>query len=174
MARKFITTRELNLVDNWNKELIQGTVKQEIIYYAILYEESRVHDVYDEAILKEYAQPVGIMARVEFEQQATKSGGGVLDSGYSLHVWLHSEELRERNLNPREGDFVEYGQILFEVTTVGTDKPVFGQVNDKIQVKLTCVPSREQQFQVDNSKDLGIDNTHPVQPQRPRTLGDDL
>ena len=47
MAKKFVTTRELNLINRWNKELIQSTVEQEIIYYGISYEESRVHDVYE-------------------------------------------------------------------------------------------------------------------------------
>ena len=150
MARKFVTSRELNLVDRWNKELIQGTVQQEIIYYGISYEESRVHDVYDEAIFKEYMQPVRVNARVEFNQQPSVAGGGTVDSTYSVKVFLHHEECVERNLNPREGDFIEFGQVIFEVTTVGHDQPVFGQINDKLKYQLTCVPSREGQFKADN------------------------
>jgi hypothetical protein len=154
--------------------LIQDTVQQEIIYYAISYEESRVHDVYDEAVTKEYLQPIRINARVEFNQVATKTEGGTLDSSYSLTVQLHSEECRQRNLNPREGDFIEFGQVIFEVTTVGHAQPVFGQINDKLKFELTCVPSREGQFKADNVTVDRVDNTHPVEPARPRTLGDDL
>lgn len=174
MARKFITTRELNLIDSWNKELIQGTVQQEIIYYAISYEDSRVHSVYDEAILKSFYTPVKINGRIEFNQDATKANGGTLDSNYSLDVELHAEECRQRNVNPREGDFIEFGQVIFEITTVGHAQPVFGQINDKLKFKLTCVPSREGQFKVDNVTSDNIDNTHPVFSARPRTLGDDL
>ncbi len=154
--------------------MIQDTVQQEIIYYAISYEESRVHDVYDEAVTKEYLQPIRINARVEFNQVATKTEGGTLDSSYSLTVQLHSEECRQRNLNPREGDFIEFGQVIFEVTTVGHAQPVFGQINDKLKFELTCVPSREGQFKADNVTVDRVDNTHPVEPARPRTLGDDL
>ncbi len=174
MARKFITDRELRLINSWSRELVQGTVSQEIIYYAISYEESRVHPVYDEAIMKEYMAPVRINARVEFEQSATDSGGGTLDSNYTMSVSLHPEECRDRNLRPREGDFVEYGQVVFEVTSVGTGQPVFGQISDKLQIKLTCTPSREGQFKVDNVSVDGIDNTHPIVAKRARTLGDDL
>ena len=158
----------------WNKELIQGTVQQEIVYYGISYEESRVHDVYDEAVLKEYLQPVRINARVEFRQLATVAKGGTLDSNYQLSVFLHREECDERNVRPREGDFVEYGQIIYEVTTVAWDEPVFGQMNDRLTYKLSCVPSREGQFKADNVTVDEVDNTHPVEPPSPRTLGDDL
>lgn len=174
MARKFITTRELRLVDSWSRELIQGVVAQEIIYYAISYEDSHVHDVYDEAITKEYLQPIRINARVEFDQTATKSTGGSLDSNYSCNVILHAEECRERNLKPREGDFVEFGQGIYEITSVGHSQPVFGQINDKLKFVLTCIPSREGQFKADNVSVDNVDNTHPVEPARPRTLGDDL
>lgn len=174
MARKFITTRELRLINSWNRELIQDIVQQEIIYYGISLERSSVHDVYDEAVLKEYLQPVRINARVSFEQGPAVAAGGTLDSSYSISVQLHSDECRERNILPREGDFIEYGQVVFEVTSVGHAQPVFGQINDRLKYELTCVPSREGQFKVDNSRIDGVDNTHPVEPRPPRTLADDI
>jgi hypothetical protein len=174
LARKFATTRELNLIDRWNKELIQGTVQQEIIYYGISYEDSRVHDVYDEAVLKEYMQPVRVNARVEFDQTATVAGGSTADSTYSVKVFLHHEECVERNINPREGDFIEFGQIVFEITTATWAKPVYGQMNARLEHELTCVTSREGQFKADSVRIDEVDNTHPVESKRPRTLGDDL
>jgi hypothetical protein len=174
VARKFITTRETALIDGWVRELMQDFVQQEVIYYAISTEESRVHDVYDEAVLKEYLQPVRINARVKFDQTATRAGGGTLDSTYSLLVELHSEECRQRNVIPREGDFIEFGQIVFEITSVKHAQPVFGQIDDKLKYELVCVSSREGQFKVDSSRIDGIDNTHPVEHPVVRTLGDDL
>lgn len=162
------------MIDSWAKELIQGTVAQEIIYYAISYEESSVHDVYDESIRKEYMTPIRINARVEFEQVATNMKDGHLDSNYTLAVSCHADELRDRNVNPREGDFIEYGQKFFEVSSIGTIEPTFGQINNKLTVKLTCVPSREGQFKADSSTIDGVDNSHPVEHARPTTLGDDL
>jgi hypothetical protein len=174
VARKFITTRELGLIDSWNRELIQGTVQQEVIYYGISYEESSVHDVYDEAVTKEYLQPVRINARVEFDQGPTVASRGTIDSTFTAKVVLHAEECRQRNVNPREGDFVEYGQVVFEVTSVHHAQPVFGQINDKLKYELSCVASREGQFKVDSVRSDGIDNTHPVNPRLPRSLSDDI
>lgn len=172
MARKFVTTREAGLIDGWIRELVQDFVQQEVIYYAISQEESRVHDVYDEAVYKEYLQPVRVNARVKFNQVATAAKGGALDSNYSLSVQLHPDECRQRNVVPREGDFIEHGQVVFEITTVGYTQPVFGQIDNKIDYELTCVPSREGQFKVDSSRIDGIDNTHPVEHPLVRTLGE--
>jgi len=174
VARKFITTRELGLIDRWSRELIQDFVQQEIIYYAISAEDSRVHDVYDEAVLKEYLQPVRINARVRYDQTATAAKGGNLDSTYEATVQLHPDECRQRNVVPREGDFIEFGQVVFEITTVAYAQPVFGQINDKLKFELTCVASREGQFKVDNLREDGVDNTHPIENPSVHTLGDDL
>jgi len=174
LARKFITQRELRLIHSWNRELIEDVVEQEIIYYAISFEDSRVHDVYDEAVLKEYYQPVRINARVEFTQEATTSAGSTLDSNYGLDVKLHVDECNRRNIKPREGDFVEHGQVIFEVTSVGFAEPVYGQINDRLTYKISCTPSREGQFKADSVRIDEVDNTHPVPPPRVRTLGDDL
>lgn len=174
MAKKFIGDRELKLVESWTKELVQGTVDQELIYYAISYEESRVHDVYDEAVYKSFLEPVRFNGRVSFEQTSTETKNGALDSNYRMTVSCHARELIERNIEPREGHFVEFGQVMFEITSVTRPQMAFGQANDKINVKLTCVPTREQQFKADSSIAESVDNTHPVERSRPRTLGDGL
>ena len=174
MARKFVTTRELRLIHSWNRELIEDVVEQEVIYYAISYEDSRVHDLYEESVQKEYLTPVRINARVLFDQLATKAGGGTIDSNYSVTVQLHADECTRRNVVPREGDFIEFGQGIHEIGSVSYAQPVFGQINDKLKYELTCIPSREGQFKADSVRLDGVDNTHPVEPARPRTLGDDL
>lgn len=174
MAKKFVGERELTLVERWTKELVQDVVDQTLVYYAISSEESRVHDVYDESLLKEFLDPVEFNGRVSFEQIETRSKGGTLDSGYRMTVSCHAKELDERNIRPMEGHFVEFGQVMFEITSVARPQMAFGQANDKINVKLTCVPSREQQFKADSSIAELVDNTHPVERSSPRTLGDGL
>lgn len=174
MAKKFVGERELNLVEGWTKELIQGVVEQTVIYYAISYDDSSVHDVYDESISKVFLEPVAFNARVSFEQNETRSRNGTLDSTYKMIVSCHAKELDDRNVRPMEGHFVEFGQVMFEITSVAKPQLAFGQANDKINVKLTCVPSREQQFKADSAIADSIDNTRPVERSSPRTLGDGL
>lgn len=171
MAKRFITNKEIALIDSINKELIQDFVQQEIIYYAISIEESEVHDVYDESVKKSWMQPVKLNARVRYGNQTSKSTAAGLDSDYSLEAYCHTQELVERNLKPREGDFVEFGQVVFEITSITMPQLAFGQANNRIMTKLVGVPSREGQFKVGNMTDEGVDNTTPVLHPTHRSLG---
>lgn len=162
MARKFITEKEHVFVDNINKELIQGFVGQELIYYAMSLEESEVHDVYNEAVRKVWYRPVRLNARVRYDSPGTNSSAGALDTQYDLEAFCHALELEERGIRPREGDFIEFGQVVFEVTSVTQPQLVFGQPNHRLMWRLAGTPSREGQFKVAGFRAEGVDNTVPV------------
>lgn len=163
MARKFITTHELAFISKINHELIQYVVGQEVSYYAISLEKSRVHRLYDEAVEKVWDPPVLVNARVLWDnpQSATSQYG--VDSKYTAEVYFHTDELDARNIRPKEGDFVEFGQVYFEITSVTQPQIVFGQVNNRIMTKCICVPSREGQFQAGGKSSEGVDNSHPIE-----------
>lgn len=163
MARKFITQREINFIDRVNKELIQKVVGQEVTYYAISVEKSRVNRLYEEAIQKVWDPPVLIDARVLWDNTNSTSTGMGIDSKYPLEVYFHDLELRDRNVKPKEGDFIEFGQVFFEITSVTQPQIVFGQVNNRIMTKCVCVPSREGQFHAGGDFSAGTDVTHPIE-----------
>ena len=162
MAKKFITERELAFIDRINKELIQRVTGQEISYYAISLEKSSVNKLYDEAIEKVWDPPVLVNARVLWDNMTSTAGAFGVDSKYSCEVYFHSLELKERNVEPKEGDFVEFGQMFFEITSVTQPQIVFGQINNRLMTKCVCVPSREGQFQAGGSSSENVDNTHPI------------
>lgn len=162
MARGFITCKELSYISEINKELIQNFVGQEIIYYAISEEHTVSHSLYHESINKVWFSPIRINARVSYDNPGVDSTNFTLDSKYSLTVMFHTDELTERNIKPREGDFVEFGQIVFEITSVTQPQLIFGQVQKKIMTKCTCVPSRQGQMQIHGDDSKFVDNTHPV------------
>lgn len=174
MAQKFITTRELGLIRSWTRELVQDVSRQYVLYYAVSADDSQIHDVYNEGITKVVMDPVKVNCRVEFDEGAAFTGRGVIDSDFELTVQVQPQELIDRNVHPREGDFVEWSQVMFEISNVRERHPAYGQANEKVTIELTCVPSREGQYKADNVSIDGVDNTHPVEPARPRTLGDDL
>lgn len=161
---KFITEKELAFIDNINRELIQKVVAQEVIYYAISVEHTEVHSLYNESVDKVWYSPVRINARVEWENPTVDTTQMSLDSKYSCNVFFHDTELNDRNVNPKEGDFLEFGSVVFEITSVTRPQLVYGQVNKKIQVMCKCVPSREGQFQIHSDSAKFIDRTHPVEP----------
>ena len=162
MSRKFITDREIAFVNAITNELIQNVVGQEIKYYGISIPETQVNTLYSEAIKKTWNPPVQVNCLVMYDNQNTVSSNMGQDSQYSAEVYFHALELTERNVLPREGDFVEFGQIFFEITSVTQPQLVFGQVNNKVMTKCVCVPSREGQFQMGNNSSEDVDRSHPV------------
>lgn len=164
MSRKFITTKELDYIAEINRELIQEYVGQTVIYYAISEEHTVSHRLYHESVHKTWFSPVEINALVAWDNPGVDTTQFTLDSKYGLDVYFHTRELVERNVKPREGDFVEFGQVVFEITSVTQPQLVFGQVNEKIMTQCRCEPSREGQMQVHGDSAQFIDNTHPVEP----------
>lgn len=169
MARKFITTREYALISSINKELIQNFIGQEVIYYSISREETSVRNIYNESIEKRYLDPVRLNCLVSYDNPTVKNTDIGLDSEYNVEVFALNDELIERNLVPKEGDFLEYGQTFYEVTAVTQPQLVYGHIDNKLMKKLSCVASRENQFSAESYSGIGgQDNSHPVQPPSPR------
>lgn len=163
MARKFVTTKERTFIENINKELLQKVVGQEVVYYAISREHTVAHELYRESVDKVWFSPVRVNARVSFDNTGVDSTMFTLDSKYNLSVMFLNKELEERNLKPRDGDFIEYGKIVYEITSVTRPQLIFGQTQMNIMTKCTCVPSREGQMQVHGNASRFIDNTHPIE-----------
>ena len=162
MSRKFITSKELAFIDKINRELIQSFVGQEVIYYGMSEEHTVSHRLYQESINKVWFRPVRINARVQWDNPGVNTTNFSLDSQYKLDVFFHDAELIDRNVEPREGDFVEFGGVIFEITAVTRPQLVYGQINKKILVRCSCVPSRQGQMQIHGDKARFVDNTHPV------------
>lgn len=163
MARKFITERELDFIDRVNKELIQKVVGQEISYYAIRADLSLIDDLYQESVEKVWDAPVKVNARILWNNDSVATTNKGSDSKYSPEVYFHKLELEERNVVPRDGDFVEIGEVFFEITSVTTPQIVFGQLNNRLMVLCRCTPAREGQFAAGSDSSRGVRNTHPIE-----------
>jgi hypothetical protein len=163
VSRKFVTEREIAFIDAINKELLQDVVQQEVLYYAISQAESQFHPLYGESIRKAWCAPVRTNPLVQWDNPNEESTGAGVDSKYNIEAYFYNAELRERNLVPKTGDFVEFGQIFFEITSVTEPQLVFGQINNKVMTKCVGVPAREGQFQAGNQTDESVDRTHPVE-----------
>ena len=162
MSKKFVTELELNFINQVTKELIQKVVGQEVNYYAISIPESKVNKLYQEAVKKVWSPPVTANALVQYDNSGVASTNFGVDAKFSCDVFFHALELQERNLVPKEGDFIEFGQVFFEITAVTQPQIVFGQVNNKVMTKCTCIPAREGNFQNGNNSSQNKDNSHPV------------
>jgi len=142
----FVGAKELQFFNGINKEVIQKIVGQKVIYYSVSVEHTKVDELYNEAIQKTVFSPVEINALVEFGEPVQSTSNWSIDTVYTISIYFHDKELVERNVEPREGDFVKWGDIFYEIKTLTRPQLVFGQVENKVMLKAECRVSRESNF----------------------------
>ena len=144
----FLGKKERDLVKQVNDELIERVIGQTIAYYSVDIERTNFHDLYGEALTKTFLPPVRVNALVEFDGITTKYNSSVgLDKDSSITVHFHKRRLTEdQDLYVREGDFVLYGKILYEIVTLSEPKQLFGQIDHLLEISAKCIRAREGLF----------------------------
>jgi hypothetical protein len=144
----FLGEKERNLVKQVNDELIERVIGQQVVYYPISNEHTEYHDIYGEAIKKTFLPPVRVYALVEWEGLETKADTSYgLDKVSEITVHFHKRRLTEdQDLFVREGDFVLYGNIHYEIVTLNEPRQLFGQIDHRIEVTAKCIKARKGLF----------------------------
>ena len=144
----FLGEKEKNLVKQVNDEIIERVVGQQILYFAIDMETTNFHPLYGEAIEKNFLHPIRVYALIEYggvETQFMENVG--LDKKTSLTAKFHKRRLTEdQNLFVREGDFVRYGDIYYEIVKLNEPKQLFGQIESKFEIIADCIRARDGLF----------------------------
>ena len=145
----FFGKKERDLVKQVNDELSERVIGQPIAYYPISIEESNFNDTYGEAIEKVSLPPVRVYAYVVVENEQTNERYGY---EYQTKLTVNFSERRiteDQNLFVRVGDFVQYGDLFYEIVRTYNDtRYYFGQVEHKFQISAECVRAREGAFRV--------------------------
>tara|TARA_R110002124_G_scaffold124621_2_gene283671 strand:- start:1833 stop:2327 length:495 start_codon:yes stop_codon:yes gene_type:complete len=144
----FAGEKERNLVKQVNDELIERVIGQTVIYYPLDIERTNYHDLYGEAIKKTFLPPVRVHALVEFDGINTKYNTNIgLDKESSLTIHFHKRRLTEdQDLFVREGDFILYGSLYYEIVTLSEPKQLYGQIDHLLEISAKCVRAREGLF----------------------------
>ena len=140
----FFGEKERNLVKQVNDEIIERIVGQQIIYFPIDIEHTSYHPVYGEAIEKTFLPPVRVYALVEYGGVETHFMDGIaIDKKTTAIVKFHKRRLTEdQNLFVREGDFIKYGSIYYEIVKTNEPKQLFGQIEHKFEIVADCIRAR--------------------------------
>lgn len=143
----FLGEKERDLVKQVNDELIERVVGQGIFYYPISMEHTNFHPVYGEAMTKSFLPPVRVYALVLWEGYVTELTNMGLDKRLSITVHFHNRRISEdQDLYVREGDFVKYGDTYFEIVEWNQAQPLFGQVDNQMEIQVKCIKAREGVF----------------------------
>ena len=143
----FTGQKEKDFVKQINDEVIERVVGQTIVYYPISLEHTNYPDLYGEAIQKNFYNPVRVYAMVKYTSQETTATPLGIDRIEKIAVAFHKRRLSEdQDLFVREGDFVQYGEFLYEILTLEEPQWLFGQVESRFEIAATCLRAREGLF----------------------------
>jgi len=144
----FLGEKEKNLVKQINDEIIERVVGQQILYFPIDIEHTDFHSLYGEAIEKTFIHPLRVYALVEFQGIETSDMDNfALDKATKIKINFHRRRLIEdQNLFVREGDFVRFGEIYYEIVKLIEPKLLFGQPESRFEIQAECIRSREGLF----------------------------
>jgi len=144
----FFGTKERDLVKQVNDEIIERVVGQQVLYFPLDLEHTNYHPIYGEAIEKTFLPPVRVHALVEYQGIETSDMEGIaIDKATKIKVNFHKRRLTEdQDLYVREGDFVRYGEIFYEIVKLIEPKLLFGQVEHRFEIQAECIRSRDGLF----------------------------
>lgn len=146
MGRLFITPREIDFINDLNKELMKDVIGQKIYYYNISLAKSQVHDVYAESVEKIFERPVEIEALVHWEPEDVRTGKFGSEEYTRIEAFLHQRDLVDREIKVTEGDYFSYGTQFFEITSVRTSHNIYGQVEYTGGLRLVGREARKTNF----------------------------
>jgi hypothetical protein len=145
----FTGKKEKDFVKQVNDEIIERVVGQTVIYYPVSLEHTNFHDLYGEAIEKNFLNPIRVYAMVKYGSQATTATPLGIDRVEKISVGFHKRRLTEdQDLFVKEGDFLQYGQFMYEIMTLEEPKWLFGQIESSFEIAASCIRAREGLFNV--------------------------
>jgi hypothetical protein len=143
----FFGKKERDLVKQVNDELAERVIGQTVVYYPIDVDRTNYHSLYGEALNKTFLPPVRVYAYVVVDNEQ-KNDKYSYEYQSKLTIHFHRKRLTEdQNLHVRAGDFVQYGDKLYEIAKTYNDtKYYFGQVDHKFQISAECIRARRGTF----------------------------
>jgi hypothetical protein len=144
----FLGEKEKDLVKQVNDEIIERVVGQQVLYFPIDVEHTNYHPLYGEAVEKTFLHPVRVYALVEYQGVETSDMDNfALDKATKIKINFHKRRLTEdQNLFVREGDFVRFGEIYYEIVKLIEPKLLFGQPESRFEIQAECIRARDGLF----------------------------
>ena len=144
----FTGKKERDLVKQINDELIESVIGQTIVYYPIDSVVTDYHGLYGEAIEKTFLPPIRVYALVSWEGIKTTNNDSLgLDKVSNITIKFHKRRLTEdQDLYVREGDFVLYGSMHYEIMSLAEPRQLFGQTDSRFEIVASCSRAREGLF----------------------------
>ena len=149
MSRLFVTSREMQLINDLTKEFVKDVVGQYIVYYPVSYMKTNVDVVYQEAAEKIFNNPIKLDALVgQVERENQFDNFSISQKSGKLEVFVQTRDLIDKNISLSIGDYFVYGEHTFEILNVVETKNIFGQEDYSVAYVITAEMSFASQFDI--------------------------
>lgn len=158
MARLFISTKEQQFIADITKEFVKDVLGFYVYYFPISMEKTLIDEVYDEAVEKIFENPIKldcIPDQPERKRTFTQFG---IDKNNEFKFYVQPRDLIDKNVFIHPGDFVLFGEELYEINTVNEQQNIFGQAEYNSTLHVTCHLARMGQIDVDTFKQAIYDS----------------
>ena len=121
--------RDVSLIKNISKELINDIIQTEIAYYKFALEQTSTN-VYGEAPGKNYYEPLKIASLINRQDQAWSSDDFGPDINQIINFRFLKQELVDINLIPEVGDLILFRDNFYEVDSKVENQLILGRDPD--------------------------------------------
>lgn len=146
MSRLFVTSREIQFINDITKEVIKDIIGQFIVYFPITTLKTRVHPIYEEAVKKIFENPIKLNVLAAQPKVTNKYFQFGTEQITTLEVFVQARDLIDKGFTVNEGDFFVYGTQVYEVSNFTFLNNIYGQVEYEVGYKILGNPARIGEF----------------------------
>lgn len=136
--------RAMSFFSDITKELIKDVIGHSVYYYPINFEKSNKNETYGESVEKVFDNPIYIEAIIEYKGDSnfTQDPAG-LDKRNQIIAYFHKRDMDDRKILPKNGDFIQFGGVNYEVKKVTNPKIIYGHIDNSLHWVLDCEQARK-------------------------------
>lgn len=170
MSRLFIGPKEIHLINDLTKEFMKDLCGFYVYLFPVSIEKSVMDEVYDEAIERVFENPIKLdVLPDQPERQRTFTQFGI-DRKVEFKFYVQPRDLIDKKVQLYPGDFVLFGEELYEINTASASNSIFGQAEYNSSILVSCHLARMGQIDIDTFRQAIYDSKHFRESQAQKTF----
>jgi len=160
----FFTPRDMSLFNDYSTELLEIIAKTKVNYWQVEKDHSDPNDIYGESDKKTTRDPVIVYCWIMLDDPIVETGQYTTELKRNIELYMHKDRLNEVGVVPTIGDYVEYDNQFFEITSSTVPKNVFSYEQTKMGVIVRCLSVREDVFNGSRDQSTSITESDSANP----------
>mgnify|MGYP003421504314 CR=1 FL=1 len=115
----FGSSRDAKLIKHFNRELIHKIISQEIAFYKLSIEDSRI-TLYNESSQKFYFNPIRLFCLINKEETSSVDEDTGMNFIQNVTFSFIRDDLKEQDIFIEEGDIIKFDSRFYEVDNTQT------------------------------------------------------